>query len=438
MQQGRNMLQGRNMQQGRYVQQGQNVQQGRKVQQQGQNMQQGRKLLQSWQPQQKKQLNVKSSQQHPLDKGMLSKMPQKFRIAINCSKLKTKSICTDVKQIKGNHHLVICARSKDGNRDFRRQFLLPKQCHHDKQVNYLKSGNIFVVEFPLLEMPKIDDIRVKPEIIKSGRDKLVTLNLTIPETVDPAKVEVCVKERFLIIRLEDKPLFCGTESCSRVFFYNRITLPVDIDVSLIKCVQKKRKLRITVPLINKRMGGFRRIVIRRKLRQRKTRKTTATSLQQKQKLTSPLKKMTSGVTLTKHQQTTVPKIKQTVGDDKLKKKKKSPLTGVGIGINKNIVGGKDKNISDKGTTDKSKLLTQTPLTKKKSLPKIASDKKIGDVTPTSTSPTQTQGKKSKLGARKGSGTEVLQQIFGSASKSSDDTSGRKSSIPNLQQDQSPR
>jgi len=199
-------------------------------------------------------------------------------------------------------------------------------------------------------------------------------------------------------------------------------------MALSQGVQKKRKLCITAPLVSKFMGGFRCIAIRRKLRQRKTTGTTTYLQQQRKKAETPsqLKKVPSGLTITtkKVGAAAVPKIKQTVaGGGEKKLEKKASSTGLG-GIDVNI--GKAKT-----PVVKSKLLTQTPLskpllTKNKSLPKIEKKK--------TTSPTLEKEKEKKSGKsqRKSSGTDVLQQIFGSSSKAQEESGGRKSSIPNLQ------
>jgi len=366
------------------------------------------------------------------------KMPQKYRISIDCSKLRVKSIKTDVRDVKGKQMLVICAQTKE-NRDFRRQFALPKNCNRDKLITCCKPGCIFVVEFPLLEVPVISNIKLSPQIVRRGREQVVTYNLTIPHTVDLTKVQVCAKERDLIVRLEDKSSNCsGSECANKVIFYNRIVLPVNTDHALLKCVQKKRKLIITAPLLSKTMGGFRCVPIHRKLRHRKIRKVTATSkrigssvksqqkLQKKKETVTPLKKVPSGVSGIKKEKSAT-QLKQT---EQKKQKKPSTVSTTGVTTGK---------IKSVGSASKLKqpVLTPTPLAKTKK-PSASSKSKLISSSSSSggrnipvervTSPTSPSGKRKSPVSK---GSEVLQQIFGSSSsggKSEELISGRKSSL----------
>jgi len=370
---------------------------------------------------------------------MVSRMPQKYRIAIDCNVLRPKSIKTDVKDVKGKRCLVVCAKTQEG-RDFRCQFALPKDCQHEKKLSYFKPSNIFVTEFPVLEAPMISNVNIRPEIVRRGREQIVTLNLTIPETVDLAKVQVCAKDRDLIIRLEDKPVSCiGSNCASKVFFYNRISLPVNTDISLLKCVQKKRKLVITAPLHRVDMGGYHCVPIHRKLRHKKTRKVTTTQKQAKQQVTpSPIKKVPSGVSglpsgVSKVKKPAVPTLKSTVlGAEKKKgqQEKKKPTTSAisgGISAGKKV-SGKTELQGSSQIKSKQVIPTPAPLTKKKSKSKLIGGEQKS-TSPTSTSPLEKQRKSGSLSK----GSEILQQIFGSSSgRSEEQSSDRKSSNPNIQ------
>jgi hypothetical protein len=410
--------------------------------------------LSAWSPKQQQKQQIKQKrptmiQQHSQQQQLQQKqqrqssvtcckMPQKYRISIDCSKLRVKSIKTDVRDVKGKQMLVICAQTKE-NRDFRRQFALPKNCNRDKLITCCKPGSIFVVEFPLLEVPVISNIKLSPQIVRRGREQVVTLNLTIPHTVDLTKVQVCAKERDLIVRLEDKSSICsGSECANKVLFYNRIVLPVNTDHALLKCVQKKRKLIITAPLLSKTMGGFRCVPIHRKLRHRKIRKVTATSkrigssvkssqqkLQKKKQTVTPLKKVPSGVSGIKKEKSAT-QLKQT---EQKKQKNSSTVSSTDV-----TTGG---NIKSVGSASKLKqpVLTPTPLAKSKK-PASSSKSKLSSSSSGGrniavervTSPTSPSGKRKSPVSK---GSEVLQQIFGSSStggKSEELISGRKSSL----------
>jgi len=87
-------------------------------------------------------------------------------------------------------------------------------------------------------MPKITET--------TGGGKEVSLNVFVPENIDPSKVHVSIKDRDLIIRAEDrveKP-----DGFTRFHYYKRSTLPENTDFNTLKCHYEHGKITITAPL----------------------------------------------------------------------------------------------------------------------------------------------------------------------------------------------
>jgi len=270
------------------------------VQQKQQRQQQLPKHLQ----QQQQQTRMQQTQQQQV----LGKMPQKFRILIDCSSCNPKSLKTHIKTVNEQKHLIVCADEQKGKKcepsyickQFKRTYTLPKQVDVNKMISFVTPNGQFVVEFPLQEVVCCLDIDMVPKIEKTPQGRVVSLRVPIPLNVDPAKVTLTVKGRDVILRFEDR---FGTEDCvSRVYFYNRCTLPESADLNKIKCCADKHRLIITAPLrTDVTTWQSREIPIQRKIRHKTLLATTGgisgqkQSTQQKNKnvLSSSSSKVTS-------------------------------------------------------------------------------------------------------------------------------------------------
>ena len=76
--------------------------------------------------------------------------------------------------------------------------------------------------------------------------KVVSLNVLVPENIDPSKVHVSIKDRDLIIKAEDrveKP-----DGYTRFHYYKRSTFPENTDFNTLKCHYENGRISITAPL----------------------------------------------------------------------------------------------------------------------------------------------------------------------------------------------
>lgn len=198
--------------------------------------------------------------------GLTTAMPQKYRVSVDCAGFDPNQIRPSVQQMQNQKHLVLTCKDKRGGQTFRRSFTLPKNIKPDKLNTFLGANNQFVCEFPFLEIPTSLGLNLKPQIVGEGKGKMVVIEARIPEFINPLSVNVCVKGHECIIRFEEKT--AAPDSISRAFYYNRVTLPINCDLTKIHCVQKKRWLTIRCPIITALKGGFRQVPIHRKLRHR--------------------------------------------------------------------------------------------------------------------------------------------------------------------------
>ena len=85
-----------------------------------------------------------------------------------------------------------------------------------------------------------------PKIIDQNGNKLVTMNFTIPENIDPSKVAVSIKDRDLIFKAEDR--VDKPDAFSRFYYYKRTILPETTDFDHLKCNYEKGRISVQAPL----------------------------------------------------------------------------------------------------------------------------------------------------------------------------------------------
>jgi len=201
----------------------------------------------------------------------VKQMPQKYRILIGCTGVSPSSCRTQIKRVQDQCHLIVSGGERD--RLFKRSFTLPLQVEAKKLSKFVTPTGQLCVEFPFQEMPRCLDIDLVPKICKGAEGKCAMVRVPIPEFVDPAKVQLFLKDRNeLIVRFENR--LTRGDSVSRVYYYNCVTLPEYVNASQIQAKSDKHRLIITAPVRGEAKeikGGaaLRPITIQRKLRQRK-------------------------------------------------------------------------------------------------------------------------------------------------------------------------
>lgn len=196
------------------------------------------------------------SKPHFMDFPLVPRVPEKYRITVDCRGYNPKSIKTEL--TKDNTKLIVSGRegeNKNGEedyslREFRRTYNIPKNAETHKLVSFLTSNGQLVVEIPL----KLDESLSKEEIshfyprIVDGENgsKHVEMKLSIPENIEPSKIKVTCKDRDLIVQAEDK--LEKPDGMSQIYYYRRSTMPENTNFDTLKCLYDKNNLSIKADL----------------------------------------------------------------------------------------------------------------------------------------------------------------------------------------------
>jgi len=181
---------------------------------------------------------------------LFPRVPQKYRITVDCSGYSPKSIKTEVKE----GILTVSAREEDKHenddfsiKEFKKTYKLPENSEVDKLVSFMTAQGQLVIEVPLREKEFHLNMDLFPKIVDTENGgKAVTLKFQVPENIDPSKVHVHIKDRDLIVKAEDK--IEKPDSISRFFYYKRTTLPENTQFDSLKCNYDNHQLSISAPL----------------------------------------------------------------------------------------------------------------------------------------------------------------------------------------------
>jgi len=181
---------------------------------------------------------------------MLPRVPQKYRITIDCVGYSPKSIKTDVVGRK----LTVTGREEvrhEGEdfsiKEFKKSYMLPEHAESDKLVSFMTAHGQLVIEVPLKETQLHLNTDLFPQIVDAPNGgKQVSLKFTVPENIHPEKIHVNVKDRDLIVKAEDKVE--KPDGISRFYYYKRTTLPENTDFKHLQCNYDNHKISVMAPL----------------------------------------------------------------------------------------------------------------------------------------------------------------------------------------------
>lgn len=177
------------------------------------------------------------------------RVPQKYRIMVDCAGYDPKSIKTNVT----GHRLTVTGREEQkqsdedySTKEFKKTYDLPSHAETDKLASFMTPEGNLVIEVPLKEKPGHEHSELFPKIVDQNGKKMVQMNFGIPENIDPSKVHVSIKDRDLICKAEDK--ITKPDGSTRFYYYKRATLPENTDFENLKCNFDQGKLRIEAPI----------------------------------------------------------------------------------------------------------------------------------------------------------------------------------------------
>jgi HSP20 family molecular chaperone IbpA len=181
---------------------------------------------------------------------VMPRVPQKYRIVVDCHGYQPKSIKTEIvgDRLTVVGHEEVKHEGEDFQvKQFKRTYRLPVTCECDKMVSFMTRHGQLVIEFPLRETQVHSNQDLFPRIVDGANgEKSVAMSFHVPEKIDPSKVTVSVKDRDLIVKAEDvieKP-----DGISRFFYYKRTTLPENTKFDELKCSYDNHQLSVAAPL----------------------------------------------------------------------------------------------------------------------------------------------------------------------------------------------
>lgn len=183
---------------------------------------------------------------------LLPRVPQKYRITVDCVGYKPSSIKTEIK----NGKLCVTGREEERTqgsddfhvREFKKTYELPENAETDKMISFVTGFGDLVVEVPLKETTLHPNMDLFPKIIEDGKGgKQVSLKFAVPEQIDPSKVHIFVKDRDLVVKAEKT--LKQPDSTTRVHYYKRTTLPENTKFDALKCnYNNNHEISIEAPL----------------------------------------------------------------------------------------------------------------------------------------------------------------------------------------------
>jgi HSP20 family molecular chaperone IbpA len=180
----------------------------------------------------------------------LPRVPQKYRIVVDCHGYQPKSIKTEIvgDRLTVVGHEEVRHEGEDFQvKQFKRTYRLPVNCQTDKMVSFMTRHGQLVIEFPLRETQVHSNSDLFPRIVDGENGvKTVAMRFNVPENIDPSKVTVSVKDRDLIVKAEDK--IEKPDGISRFFYYKRTTLPENTKFDELKCSYDNHQLSVSAPL----------------------------------------------------------------------------------------------------------------------------------------------------------------------------------------------
>ena len=186
---------------------------------------------------------------HPF--SMTPRVPQKYRIVVDCPGFSASSITTEVKETK----LFVYGREEekdDGEnyqiKEFKKSYNLPDRCESDNLVSFMATPGQLVIEIPLKETITHMNTDLFPKLIDADNGgKVVSLDFNLPENINVDKIQVQIKDRDLIVKVEDK--MEKKDAMSKFYYYKRTTLPDNTDFDKLECNYDGNKLSVRAPVI---------------------------------------------------------------------------------------------------------------------------------------------------------------------------------------------
>jgi HSP20 family molecular chaperone IbpA len=182
---------------------------------------------------------------------MMPRVPQKYRITLDCAGYKPESIKTEC----NNRVLVVtgCETTKDAEtgdfstKEFKKTYTCPENAECDKMVSFMTAEGQLVIEMPLRETQLHPNMDLFPKIVDTPTGgKEMTLKFNVPEKIHPDHIHVSIKDRCLVVKAEDK--VTKPDGVTKFHYYKKTTLPENTDFEKLKCNYDNHQISICAPL----------------------------------------------------------------------------------------------------------------------------------------------------------------------------------------------
>jgi len=168
---------------------------------------------------------------------MLPRVPQKYRVTLDCSGYSPNSIKTEW---KGNQ-LTVSAREEHKTADtgdfsvkeFKKTYTMPPSAECDKMVSFITGDGQLCIEVPLKETERHLNTDLFPQIVDENGGKQVKMKFAVPENIAPEHIHINIKDRCLVVKAEEKKV--KPDGVSKFHYYKKTTLPENTDFDALKC-----------------------------------------------------------------------------------------------------------------------------------------------------------------------------------------------------------
>lgn len=218
---------------------------------------------------------------------LFPRVPQKYRITVDCAGFKPTSIKTEL--VEKDKKLIVSAHEDfkvEGTDDFstkqfKKTYQLPENSIPEQLVSFMANNGHLIIEVPLRDTESLKVTDLFPQIVDAeDGNKQVTMRFNVPAHINPNKISVSVKDHDVIFRAEDevkKP-----DGVSRFHYYQRTTFPENTKIGDLKCFHDNNQVIVRAPLSVEQGKTYRKVPIEKWTEQPQL-PTTTTTTQQKLK-----------------------------------------------------------------------------------------------------------------------------------------------------------
>jgi len=199
---------------------------------------------------------------------VMPRVPQKYRVTLDCVGYSPSSIKTEW---KGNQ-LNVSAREevKDAEtgdfsvKEFKKTYTMPPNAECDKMVSFMTGDGQLCIEVPLRESERHMNVDLFPQVVDENGGKAVKMAFAVPENIAPEHIHVNIKDRCLVVKAEEKK--SRPDGVSKFHYYKKTTLPENTDFDNLKCNydSASHKISVSAPLNLNWTGGNKKVAIEQK------------------------------------------------------------------------------------------------------------------------------------------------------------------------------